>query len=467
MHSDAVTASDSRDVAKLTHLLELEREKTAEWRARATAATDDADTLRARYDGAMEEKRVLLKQLSKAKGDLKTAEANVKTAREDARSVRAQAQAQATATAWAGAGAGSGGGGDADALAAEKAALAAENAGLVQSEALLLRSVAETSDDLTSYCNRIAQCCGNGAEGLAIPDQGADADTDADMDALKVATSALGRAVETLEQQKLQEEERVGNLRGKIAAYEAEISTLRSQAAGEDEAAAGLLEEVEAAAKESEEMRAMMEDMRVIAEQNAARAAMHEKARYEREAELAALRKERDVEAQKQQQQQERQAQGELVAAAEVKRAVEAAEARGRAMVAAEAERYEALLKELVSEEEERASQEKAQASEIEQQISDALRANDALMQQTVAELKVEYKSSIEELTSGKDALTETNRTLEATVERKNKVRAFLLRASPLHPFLPSPLAPSPSPLRETQHTQITLRPPPSYHVIR
>ena len=85
----------------------------------------------------------------------------------------------------------------------EKENLSEENSNLLKSEALLLRTVMESSDTLGALSNRLWQVCE--AEQPEDTQESTD-DTDADMQVLRKTISSFSKAMDAMEEQKVQKD---------------------------------------------------------------------------------------------------------------------------------------------------------------------------------------------------------------------------------------------------------------------
>ena len=276
-------------------------------------------------------------------------------------------------------------GGDAD---EEKENLLAENSQLVQSEALLLRSVMESSDTLGALSNRLWQVCEKDDDGDHEDDHAkehGDSAADADMSALRVTIASLSRAVEAMESEKHEKDDELHQLKKKLKKEQSQKHKMEEQIREEGEVTSALMDEAQTAANEGEDMRAMMEEFKRIAEERTEGFTAAEEQREEAMKELASVTRELDLLRNKVDEQVE-----EAIAKERTKSV-----AHLKSELSKEKQKYEQMLEEILRDEEERSKMEESQAELIENQVAEALKQNEVVLQERLQELEAEFKAKL------------------------------------------------------------------------
>ena len=378
---DASSQPDLAEAKSTINMLKMElqkeKDKNASAEKKIAEANTELGTLTTKYKSVLKERDNYLENISALKSDLDRKDKKLASANPSA---------------------------DLDEFSEEKENLREENSNLLQSEALLLRTVMESSEMLGALSSRLWQVCeADDKDDGESPSQGDE--TDADLTALRHTISSLTRAVGEMESEKLVREEEEHMLEKKLKREQQHKKRMEQQIKEEGEVTSALISEAETAAVEGEDMRAMMEEFKTIAEERSNELEAVQGQKDKAYSELARITRDYDL------------------LRTDVDQAVEKALAEERTRSVAhlkselsrEKQKYEAMLEDLLRDEEERSKQEESQAEQIEAQVNLALKENERVLQERLEDLEEEFASKIKGTSeAGKGELAAASAEIEA-----------------------------------------------------
>ena len=397
---DASSQPDLAEAKSTINMLkvELQREKERGLAAekRLEEAASELGAVKAKHDSASRERDAYLEECSRLKERVASMEGR-----------------QAT------------GEGSAD-LHQENGDLKEENSNLLQSEALLLRSVMESSEVLGALRNRMWQVCEHGdqdgGEGEGAKAGDADEGTDADMSELRRTISSLERAVEAMEAEKMEREEKNKKMERKLSREKAQKKKMERQVKQEEEVVSALVSEAEEAATQGEDMRAMMEEFKRIAEERSEEVERLQAQKDQAMSELARVTRDHDLlRADVDEAVEKAVAEERTRSVAHLKLEVSSPAPRGRwefpsldlgdpanqilprnssPQLSKEKQKYESMLEDLLRDEEARSKEEESQAEQIEAQVAVALEENEKAVAERLRDLEEEFASRQRDLES-------------------------------------------------------------------